>query len=83
MNDEKLIKINWVAPNGKNYKENISMTSRQYTEFVNNLWDIKQKKPHRLTQADSIKRNIENVEANLTSLELFYKNIKQIMESVE
>lgn len=38
----KPIKISWIAPNGRQYKDTVNMTLEQYEKFVNKLLDIKQ-----------------------------------------
>lgn len=39
--ERKIIKVHWVAPNGKNYEDNIPMSQTEYTNFVNNLLKMK------------------------------------------
>lgn len=41
LTDTNLVKVHWVAPNGKKYAENIPMTLDQYVDFVNNLFNLK------------------------------------------
>lgn len=41
MIEKKLIKIHWIAPNGKHYQDDIPMTIEQYTDFVNILLKLK------------------------------------------
>ncbi len=41
--ERKLIKVSWVAPNGKPYSDSINMSLDEYTNFVNNLLELKKR----------------------------------------